>query len=72
MTEDQREVCRLSPWDDVAGWRNPYPLHYRAAFAYSLLLYPLSLRLLLRVAFQHAIRWGDDGLTTFRHCHRVG
>ena len=29
----------------------PYPLHYRTAFAFSLLLYPPSHRLLLRVAF---------------------
>src|SRR5437868_15437976 len=62
VTEDQREVGRLSPWDDVAGWRNPYPLPYRAAFAYSLLLYPLSLRLLLRVAFPCGR--GQNGETT--------
>src|SRR5437867_12239248 len=30
---------------------NPYPLHYRTAFACSLLLYPPPPRLLLRVAF---------------------
>jgi hypothetical protein len=32
--------------------RNPYPLHYRAAFACSLLLYPPPHRLLLRAAFR--------------------
>jgi len=61
-----------SGFNDVACRLNPYPAHYRPAFACSLLPYPPSLRLLLRVAFQHAIRWGDDGLTTFRRCHRVG
>src|SRR5271166_2500028 len=51
VTKDQREVGRLSPGDDVAGWLNPYPAHYRPAFACSLLPYPPSHRLLLRVAF---------------------
>src|SRR5438874_9195487 len=51
VTEDQREVCRLSPRGDVAGWLNPYPAHYRPAFACSLLLYPPPHRLPLRVAF---------------------
>ena len=51
VRQHQREVCRLSPWDDVALWLNPYPARYRPAFAYSLLPYPPSLRLLLRVAF---------------------
>src|SRR5438874_12355536 len=51
VTEDQREVCRLSPRGDVAAWLNPYPPHYRAAFACSLLPYPPPHRLLLRVAF---------------------
>src|SRR5262249_51401621 len=57
VTEDQREVSRLSPRGDVAGGRNPYPCHYSAAFACSLLPYPPSHRLLLRVAF-------PDGETT--------
>jgi len=55
VTEDQREVCRLSPWDDVARWRNPYPVHYRPAFACSLLLYlpPSGLALRFAVAAGH-------------------
>src|SRR5262245_48373355 len=40
VTENQREVCRLSPWGDVAFGLNPYPTHYGPAFACSLLLYP--------------------------------
>jgi hypothetical protein len=51
VTEDQREVCRLSPRDDVAVRLNPYPAHYRPAFACSLLLYPPPLGLASRFAF---------------------
>src|SRR5262245_63359050 len=36
---------------DVAWQLNPYPPHYRPAFACSLLLYPHPHRLLLRAAF---------------------
>jgi len=38
-------------WGDVAGWLNPYPTHYRPAFAYSLIPYPQPHRLTLRLAF---------------------
>jgi hypothetical protein len=58
VTEDQREVCRLSPWGDVAAGLNPYPARYRPAFACSLLLYPPPLGLALQLAFQPAIRLG--------------
>jgi hypothetical protein len=51
VRQHQREVCRLSPWDDIALRLNPYPAHYRPAFACSLLLYPQSRGPLLRVAF---------------------
>jgi hypothetical protein len=40
VRQHQREVCRLSPRDHVANRLNPYPAHYRPAFACSLLLYP--------------------------------
>src|SRR5262249_12160542 len=40
VTEDQREVGRLSPRSDVAVWRNSSPPHYRTAFACSLVLDP--------------------------------
>ena len=39
------------PWSDVTLRLNPYPPHYRAAFACSLLLYPQPHRLTLRLAF---------------------
>ena len=57
------------PGDDVAGWLNPYPAHYRSAFACSLVLYPLPCQVVLRLPF----RWGwapeGNGLTTFRGCN---
>ena len=36
--------------DDVALWRNPYPSHYRAAFAFSVFLCPQPHRPSLRLA----------------------
>jgi hypothetical protein len=69
-----REVGRLSPWDDVALRLNPYPAHYRPAFACSLVLYPQPHGLALRFAVPDARWgvWGDYGLTTFPPCCRVG
>ena len=57
VDQHQREVCRLSPWDNVALRLNPYPADYRPAFACSRFLYPPSHQLLLRDAF-------PDGETT--------
>ena len=48
VRQHQREVCQLSPRGDVARGLNPYPTHYRSAFACSLLLYPPPHRRLLR------------------------
>src|ERR1051326_8549371 len=59
VTEDQREVCRLSPRGDVAGRLNPYPAHYRPAFACSLLLYPPPPGLALRLAFPAGLPAGE-------------
>jgi hypothetical protein len=39
---DPAEVCTVTGWDDVALRFNPYPPHYRAAFAFSTFLYPPS------------------------------
>jgi hypothetical protein len=44
-------VCPLIWWGDLACLLNPYPLHYRGAFAFSTFLYPHLHRLPLRVAF---------------------
>src|SRR5262245_18508077 len=38
-------------WGDVAQGLNPYPAHYRPAFASSLVLYPQPRRLALRLTF---------------------
>ena len=51
------------PWGDVAFRRNPYPTHYRAAFAFSLILYPQPHRLTLTSCLP---REEDYGFTTFR------
>ena len=48
--------------DDLTRRLNPYPSHYRAAFASSLLLYPPSHR---RPPCGGPTRGEDDGLTTF-------
>jgi hypothetical protein len=61
VRQHPREVCRLTPWGDVAQGRNPYPAHYRSAFACSLVLYPPPGRRALRCAFPARCR---AGLTT--------
>jgi len=43
VMRDPAEVCTVISWDNVALWRNPYPLHYRTAFAFSTILCPPSL-----------------------------
>jgi len=50
---DGRPSGSLPPfgWGDVASRLNPYPPHYRTAFAFSLLLYPQPHRLASRFAF---------------------
>src|SRR5262245_45405662 len=60
VPKDQREVCPLLGEMAVSPF-HPYPLYYRAALASSLLLYPLSYRLALRVAFH-------EGRTTGLPC----
>src|SRR2546423_8070207 len=63
VTEDQREVCRLSPRGDVVRRLNPYPAHYRPAFACSLLPYPPPFRFTLRLTFRCRCRHrGTTGL----------
>jgi len=49
----------------LARVRNPYPAHYRPAFAFSTFPYPQVHRHALRLAFPH---WETCGLTTFRDC----
>ena len=49
---------RACAWGHVARGRNPYPSHYRMAFASSLLLLPHAYQLALRLAFPHGRRTG--------------
>jgi len=49
--KDQMDVCALCAWGDVACGLNPYPPHYRMAFASSILLLPHTYRLALRLTF---------------------
>lgn len=46
--DGRRPACA---WSHVARGRNPYPPHYRVAFASSLLPFPHAYRLALRLAF---------------------
>lgn len=64
--KDQMEVrtCDKSApacaWGDVGRSRNPYPFHYKTAFAFSILLYPHLHRLALRLAFPaHVLQPGE-------------
>ena len=45
VTRDPAEVCTVAGRDNVASRLNPYPPHYRAAFACSAILCPSSLGL---------------------------
>jgi len=60
VSGDARPEGRLPAfaWSDVARGRNPYPPHYRVAFASSILLCPHVYRLALRLAFPCGRRTG--------------
>jgi len=49
--KDQTEVCPLARGVMFLAEGNPYPNHYRSAFACSVLLYPQHHRPSLRAAF---------------------
>jgi hypothetical protein len=52
VTKDLMEVCPLSRGVMLPPLRrNPYPPHYKVAFAFSIILYPHPFRLTLRLAF---------------------
>src|SRR5215469_16429877 len=56
-------------WDDVAFWRNPYPPHYKVAFAFSAFLCPQPHWFTLRLPTRE---WEGYGFTTFRIQNRMG
>lgn len=66
VRQHQREVCRLSPRSDVA---TPIrPITDRPSLAPS-----SSTRRLISFSCESSLPFrGNDGLTTFRRCHRVG
>jgi len=52
----QMEVCPLSR-GMMLQMLNPYPPHYKAAFAFSIFLYPQSHQRALRLAFPEGGLW---------------
>src|SRR6516165_12127003 len=71
LSRDGRPEGSLPPFGegDLARRLNPYPVDYGPAFASSLLLYPPSRQLLLRVAFP---RGRTTGLPRFVDMPEVG
>jgi hypothetical protein len=65
VSGDERPDGRLPAcaWGDVAYGLNPYPLHYREAFASSILPFPHASRLALRLAFPKGKHTGFCHLT---------
>ena len=63
------EVGPLIKWGDVASRLNPYPLHYRTAFAFSTFLYPHRPQHSLRFACPKGRRYG---LTVFHVSNQSG
>jgi hypothetical protein len=63
VKKDPAEVCPLSRRMLSAHCLNPYPPHYRSAFASSAFLYPHSHQLSSRLA---CLNRRGYGLTTFR------
>jgi hypothetical protein len=57
-TREPPEVCPLIKWDDVAFRLNPYPSHYRTAFAFSGFLYPHFQQLASRLARPKGRKYG--------------
>src|SRR5260370_39463879 len=73
VTKDQREVCRLSPWGDVAAEAQPLSAPLQSGFRLLPPPLPAAPSASLASSFPDGLcHWGNDGLTTFRHCHRVG
>src|SRR6266446_5417652 len=60
VSGDERPDGRLRAcaWGDIAPVLNPYPSHYRMAFASSILPLPHAYRLALRLAFPRGRRTG--------------
>jgi len=63
------EVCTLSRQGNRFI---PYPPHYRTAFAFSIILYPLRQQITLRSPLSAILAGRRVGLTTFHTSNRVG
>src|SRR5260370_42478161 len=73
VTKDQREVCRLSPWGDVAAEAQPLSAPLQDGLRMLPPPLPAAPSASLASRFPSSLPCrGDDGLTTFRRCHRVG
>jgi hypothetical protein len=73
MTSLPSRPARSLPSFDVGQSLNPYPAHYRLAFAFSGLLYPLHLSLSLRSGYHPSVECiGLTQLMVKRETHRVG
>jgi len=79
--EVYQEPCNARPcvslpvftWDDVAFRLNPYPPHYRAAFAFYAILYPHCQQFTLRFTCSLGFPLEQQyGLTAFPICHTTG
>src|SRR5437870_6928437 len=73
VTKDQREVCRLSPWGDLAAEAQPLSAPLQNGIRLLPPPLPAAPKAPLAVRFPGLSPvQGDDGLTTFRRCHSVG
>src|ERR1700730_12977003 len=67
VIKDQREVCRLSPWGDVAVKAQPLSAPLPSGFRLLPPPLPATPSASLASSFPKGWRpWGGDGLTTFR------
>lgn len=68
-TDHQMEVCTLSC---RSNHFISYPLHYKEAFAFSILLYLLRHQIILRSSLSATLARRHIRLTSFRISNRVG
>ncbi len=67
-----RQITRWKSARFRVGEFLPYPLHYREAFALSIILYPLQHQTTLRLSLSARQARRHIGLTVFRISNRVG
>jgi len=67
-----RQITRWKSARFRVGEFLPYPLHYREAFAFSTILYPLRPQITLRLPLSAIQARRHIGLTLFRISNRIG